>query len=557
MNHSIRLSVLLLAAAATLAAAPVDVTTRATAVTVYPDRALVTRLGAVQLTAGETEFVISGLPANLWDDSLQVRGSGPAGTSILDVQSRNVFVEQSATPEIRRLEDALTELRREATKLDDDGRAIEAERALLRRIGEAATTVPNDGAAPARSYDEWSGLLTFQTENLRRLDEAVRDLNRQREALNNRIAAAQAQLNEARGQLPGRRAVKQITVRARATAAGAGQLEISYTSPGAQWSPVYRARLDSAARRVGFDYEAQVINRTGEPWNNVALTLSTARPSAGGAAPEPMAWVVEESRPQPLAAAARLRGQFATGASMEMAEPMMAADKASSDSYFDMNVAQASIEAGLTSATFKIDAPASVPADGTMQKVAITTLDLPAALRHDTTPKLVPSAFLTATVTNNSDFPLLGGQLASFVDGAFIANSHFEQTMPGEEFDLALGVDEAVAVERTVLNRFVEETGAFTKGTRVTYEIKVELTNHKPIPVTLQLEEPLPRSRHEDIKVAIATPAARDIGAGKVFTRDDEGILTWNGTLAPGATRELTLKFSIEHPNSLNVIGVE
>jgi len=545
---------LTLAAAASLAAAPVEVTTRATAVTVYPDRALVTRTGAVQLAAGETEFVISGLPANLWDDSLQVRGTGPAGTTILDVQSRNLFVEQTASPDIRRLEDVLTGLRREATQLEDERKAYEKEHTILQHIVTAATTVPTEGDAPRPGFDEWRQLLSFHAENTRRLDAAERELAVQREDLNRKIAAAEAQLNEARGRLPGRRAVKQVTIRARASAAGAGELTLSYTAPGAQWSPVYRARLDSAARRVGFDYEAQVINRTGEPWENVALTLSTARPSAGGAAPEPMPWIVQESRPMPMAAALRDNSptSFRVGSYAGEGDGSRAVND-----QLEMKVVQVTVQAGLTSATFQIDAPATIPADGTMQKVAITTFDLPAQLRHDTTPKYVPSAFLTATVTNASEFPLLPGGLASFVDGAFIANSYLEQTMPTEEFDLALGVDDGVAIERTILNRFVEETGLVSKGTRVTHEIKVEVTNHKAVPVDLKLAEPLPVSRHEDIKVTIATPAARDIGEGKAYTRDDEGILTWTGTLAPGATRELLLKFSIEHPNTLPVDGVE
>lgn len=132
--------------------------------------------------------------------------------------------------------------------------------------------------------------------------------------------------------------------------------------------------------------------------------------------------------------------------------------------------------------------------------------------------------------------------------------------MPNEAFDLALGVDEGVAIERTVINRFVEKTGFTNSGTRVTYETKIALTNNKSIPVTLKLSEPLPVSRHEKIIVKLIAPTERDIGdedSAKTFQRDDEGILTWTGTLTPGASRDVTLKFSIEHPNDLPVTGVE
>jgi uncharacterized protein (TIGR02231 family) len=221
---------------------------------------------------------------------------------------------------------------------------------------------------------------------------------------------------------------------------------------------------------------------------------------------------------------------------------------------------EVTVETGLTAATFTVATPATIPANGTQQKVSVTTLTLPAGLRYDTTPKYNAAAFLTAKVTNDSDFPLLAGHLAAFVDGAFIADSHLATTLPSEEFELALGVDDAVSIERTLVNRFVEKTGLTNSGTRVTYEVKLAITNHKATPITLQLAEPLPVSRHEKIIVKLISPPERQIGGPEdtsAFKRDEEGILTWTGSLAAGATKEHTLKFSIEHPNSLDVSGVE
>ncbi len=548
------LSLCLLAAAATLSAAPVESTL--TAVTVYPDRALVSRTATIELPAGESSVTLTGLPANLWDDSLQVRGSGPAGTTLLDVSSRNVFVEAEPSPQIRELEEALKALRAEDQELSEKLRLLDREAGLIDRIVGAETTPPTEGPAPARGPDDWQELITFVTTNEARLSASQRELTTQREDLAARIAAAQAQLNEARGREPGRRAVKEVTVRLRTTAAGPGRLDLTYTAPGASWTPLYTARLDSTTREVSFDYQAQVSNRTGEAWNAIALTLSTARPSAGGAAPEPEPWIVAEQQYRMLASRSGSMGLKLSNnvAAAEMAMPAPAP-------MADMAMAEATVEAGLTAATFKIAAPATIPADGTQQKVTVTTVTLPAGLRYDATPKLVPSAFLSATVKNTTDFPLLPGELAAFVDGAYIANSFLEQTMPGAEFDLALGVDEGIAIERTLTDRFVEKTGFTNSGTRVTYAVKLELTNHKAVPVSLRLAEPLPLSRHEKIIVKLLAPTERDIASGddksKAFHRDDEGILTWTGTLAPGASRTLELKFSIEHPNDLPVTGVQ
>ncbi len=528
---------------------------RVTDVTVYTDRALVKRIAQLDLRPGETTLVLKDLPANLWDNSLQVSGTGPAGTSVVDVQSRNVFLEVEPSPIIRKLEDKLTALRLEILVLEDEMTALNIDRAVLGQISKAATTLPNERDAPRPSFDDWRELLKFNAEESRRIQKAHRQQGQQAEAILANITATERQLQEARGRQPGRRSVKEVTVRLAAAEAGAGSVTVSYTVPGANWTPVYQARLDSTTRRVVLDYQAHVINRTGDTWDNVALTLSTAQPSAGGSAPEPFAWIVqgEQRREREYMMKSRVTD-------MAMASPPPEMRTQAKIEAAPMAYAQATVETGLTAATFTIATPATIPADGTVTKVAVTTLDLTTGLRYATTPKLQDAAFLTTKIENNTDYPLLSGPLAAFVDGAFIANSHLETTMAGEEFELALGVDEAVAIERTLVNRFVEKIGFGNKSTRVTYEIAIKITNHKTIPVSIELAEPLPVSRHEKIIVKLAEPDDSDIGGpddNSAFTRDDEGILTWKGSLAPGAVRDMTLKFSIEHPNDLNVQGVE
>lgn len=551
-----------LSASASLAQHRHEAESRVTDVTVYTDRALVERIAQLDLRAGETTLVLKDLPANLWDNSIQVSGSGPAGTSVVDVQSRNVFVPTEPSPIIRTLEDQLTALRLEKSGLDDELAALDNDRGVLAQISKAATTLPTEGDAPRPSFDDWRELLKFNAEESRRIQKARRNKGQQVEEMVAKITAIEQQLREVRGNRPGGRSVKEVTVRLAATEAGSGTITVAYTVPGANWTPVYQARLDSTTRRVVLDYQAQVVNRTGDTWDNVALTLSTAQPSAGGSAPEAMPWVVEERR---RAEAKMMRAMDFSNSSQASALEMDEMSVAGTGSLTlsapaPMRARQATVQTNLTAATFTIATPATVPADGTVTKVSVTTLDLKAGLRYATTPKLQDAAFLSAKVENNSEFPLLSGPLAAFVDGAFIANSHLETTMANEEFELALGVDEAVAIERTLVNRFVEKIGFGNKSTRVTYEVAIKITNHKAIPVGIELAEPLPVSRHEKIIVKLVEPADRDIGAtgdNNAFTRDDEGILNWRGSLAAGAVRDMTFKFSIEHPNDLNVQGLE
>ncbi|MFD0820315.1 DUF4140 domain-containing protein, partial [Micromonospora zhanjiangensis] len=59
------------------------------AVTVYVDRARVTRRGTVTLPAGQHRVGIGPLPLSLDRDSLRVGGSGPATVLGVDVSTRH------------------------------------------------------------------------------------------------------------------------------------------------------------------------------------------------------------------------------------------------------------------------------------------------------------------------------------------------------------------------------------------------------------------------------------------------------------------------------------
>src|SRR5690606_19425337 len=110
-------------------------------------------------------------------------------------------------------------------------------------------------------------------------------------------------------------------------------------------------------------------------------------------------------------------------------------------------------------------------------------------LRYESTPKLVEAAFLNASVTNTSGFPLLAGTVNAFLDDTFVATGRLKTVMPNEAFELALGADEGIAVERKLVNRFTEDTGLITKSRRVTYEFLVTFTNNKAVPAQVLFRE--------------------------------------------------------------------
>ncbi|MFI5335377.1 MAG: mucoidy inhibitor MuiA family protein [Opitutales bacterium] len=546
-------------------AAPVPSTI--SAVTVYLDRAVVTRSATAELPAGLTELTFEKLPAALNEQSLQVSGRGTAQATILDVRAKQTYVDFTPDARVKELEDQLKGLAKQERTLDDRQGMLEAQTAMLAKI-EIALFAPPTKDVPRPDLNQLTGSLAYLTEEKAKISAEHATLDEQREELQNKTATVQNQLNELKG--AGGKSYKTVTVRVSAAQAGNLDLALTYTVPGASWSPSYDARVLSADHAVALGYFGMVRQNTGEDWKDVALTLSTARPSLGGAAPVLSAWNLDVwlPRPMPVAMASRsndlgyvqtkagkdMYGRQGAGGGMNMqrfttngpADALLEAP-----TVVEANVAMATVEAGATSAVFRIAAAASVPSDNTPQKVPVTSARLAANPEYLTVPKLRAVAFLTSKVANSSDFPLLAGPMNVFLDGTFVATSTLRTVMPGEKFDLALGADEGISVKHQRVQKFTEDTGLTNSGKRITYEYLVTIQNNKKTTERVIAVDQLPVSRNEKVVVKQLTP---DVSELKPTA---EGALKWTLDLKPGEKRELTIKFAVEYPNEVTVSGLD
>jgi len=565
MKHLLLVPTLLLAASlpSLAAEATAEIASAISAVTVYNDRAIVTRTARAELQVGLNELHLEGLPASLLDDSLQASALGTSDATLLDISTRQTFVATTPDPRRAALEDTLTSLREEERSLNDRAELIKSHRDLLKRLQTSAVTrAHGEAASELPKLPDIQETLAYGQAEIAKLNTELQALDRELARLQTQITAAQAQLDELPPLSP-RHGVKTATLRVQAATAGDLDIELRYATPQASWRPSYEAHVSTTDARVQLGYFAQVRQSTGEDWENVALTLSTARPSLGGQAPELPTWHLD-LRPEPAppprpvafsAAKARSSSPFLTGATapapFDGSEENAAVAQRMTFDLLAADHAEAALDRSTTVATFKIETPSTIHSNNAPQKIPVTTLGLDAELTYRATPKLRPTAFLDARVLNSSDFPLLPGSMSVFVDRVFIATSRLTHTSPGEPFNLALGADEALAITHKQRHRFTEQVGLMTKSTRTTYDYLTTLTNNKPTPVRLKVSDHIPVSQNDKITVKVLTPLARDVAP------DAEGKLDWNLELAPGETRELPLKFTIEHPQGLPINGLD
>jgi uncharacterized protein (TIGR02231 family) len=577
------LTILLLAFSAGLSAAPVD--SRITSVTVYSDRAIVTRTATNDLTAGEHTLTFENLPTALADPSLQASGFGVPGATILDVIAQTIYSETTANERVWALEDQIKNLQKQRRVLDDRSKILEEQRAFVQRMLQASTNSPSaaSGSTAARpTLDEWQKLFSYTEESLGKVSTEQQSIDGQREELQAKQTALEKQLNELRG-ARGRQS-KTVTVRVSLTTPGRLDVALRYSIPNAGWSPAYTARLRSTDRAIDLSYFGVVHNGTGEDWNNIALILSTARPGLGGGAPELQPWIADIVRARSGNASTVISPDM-VGESRLILSPVDAeAGRGSATAGLptlgnnvtslsivksgkispppaesEAGLMAADVDANITSATFKIPVSVSVAGNNVSQKVAIKDARLAATLQFQSTPRILEAAFLSASASNTTDYPLLAGPINTYLDDTFVAANSLKTVMPGEKFELALGADEGIAVKRRLVNRFAEETGLTNKTHRITYEFLITLTNNKTTTERIVFKEPTPQPRDERIVVKLLSPQEKEIGTSnspKEIMREENGRIAWRVNLRPGEKREFTLKLSIEYPNDVAISGL-
>ncbi|HEX2318296.1 MAG TPA: DUF4139 domain-containing protein, partial [Streptosporangiaceae bacterium] len=181
-------------------------------------------------------------------------------------------------------------------------------------------------------------------------------------------------------------------------------------------------------------------------------------------------------------------------------------------------------------------------------KTAIGQFDLEATLDYLAVPVVAPEAYLRAKVTNGSALLLLPGRARIFKDGQFTGETTLETVAPGEEFELQLGVDDQIRIERKLVRR---ATSKAVIGASRTVDIGYETTvaSHRPGSAKVSVHDHIPVSTDGEIRVRLreASPPAE---------HDDLGELTWDLTLAEGQTTTIRYRFTVEHPAQITVTGI-
>ena len=517
------------------------------------------RTARVKLERGEHTLLFADLPAEAVASSIRVEGKATGKLEIGSVDTRSVAVPRAddavAASERRRIEEAIEKLKDEKAALQVSVQAAETQKKLIENLTKLpGAPAPAGGAQPAQP--DWGQLFELIGRRAAEAQKAildteikVREVDRRIKDLQGKLASLAPTQADAHGGQGVRRAPAEALE---------ADMVIRYQVRNASWTPFYDARLSigtkAEAPKLQLVRRAAIQQRTGEAWENVALSLSTARPSAGTAAPTLLPLIIdyEPDRALPVAAASPPKAQHAPVTTRGPAVTRRRRDK---EEEIGGNPRSSPQRHGQGRGA---GVPGRLRHRRARHRAGDGRDEAGADRRHAARPdpdgaggaaSARTKAYLYAKIATAAGSPLLPGQVALFRDAVFVGNGRLPLLGPGEEHELGFGVDDSIRVKHAVAEEKRGETGIISTSKTDTRSYRITVKNLHERPIQVSVLDQIPVSQNADITVELTgktAPTRRDVDSKR-------GVLAWELKLEPAEERAIEFGYRATWPAAKKV----
>ncbi len=376
----------------------------------------------------------------------------------------------------------------------------------------------------------------------------IRALDRQIEDLEKKLASL----------APGEEERTEVKVHVDALAPLDADLVVRYQVANASWTALYDARLATGDKAttpaLSLVRRAEIRQTSGEAWDNVALTLSTTRPSASAAVPDLNPVTVDFEAPPPPPRPLAAAPPATEGGLMKRAMPV---DAVSSDLEAAAMVAPEAVEekpAAVTVAPFQAvfagAGRAAVRNTGEAKRVQLLVEKVEPQISVKTVPKDDAKAYLYAKLVLPQGTPLLPGPVSLFRDGTFVGQGSLPLLSPGEDHELGFGVDDLVRVKYAVVEEKRGETGLISTSRTDVRSFKLTVKNMHEREIAVTVMDQVPVSSNQDIKVEVTGKTAPT----KSNVEDKRGVLSWDLTLEPDQEQAIDFGYRVVWPAAKSIV---
>jgi len=427
-------------------------------ITVYQDRARLTCQGNVQVDTKTKRLVLDELPLTLELDSVRVAGKGTSKVRILGVEIARHHYEQTPVRRVRDLEDQIERLEDEMQVLADDHMIWEAQAEHLQGLRQATREYARGMSRGHTSVEDQALLMQFFGEQDDKIHTAMRDVDLKKRDLNRRLNKLRSELDDLCAARPRQRYQARIEIEV--SNDGNFQLELTYVVRSVGWQPLYDLRLleEEDDQTLELSIIAQVTQRTGQDWNGVQVSMSTARPALNQRLPELKPWFLDEYQPpQPRIKGSRSAELEPTMAVMSTPLPIAGIHEALADDYQEAEVPMAEVHQSGTAVTFVVPGQWDILSDGSPHKIMVNRFRLDPKIDYLAIPRHTDAVYRRVTIINKGGGPMLEGEASSFMGEEFIGKTRIKYTPVDGELELLLGVEERLVIKSDLKKRAVDK----------------------------------------------------------------------------------------------------
>lgn len=513
-------------------------------VTVFLQGAQIKEKGKFSADKGVTKLVFEGLPQGYDQQSIQVKGKGEY--IILDVSPRTQYPEPgiNTLPELpveikralRMLNDSIEDLNWKLRETENELNALSLEKNMLLNSGSVKGQSAKDSLQALVKAMEYMRIKLAEINKLQLKTERTKQNHQQELArMQERKVELENYAHHTGGDKKRYEPIQQVVVTISSDITVTGTLELSYMVQQAGWSPAYDLRANDISSPVTLTYKANVFQSTGVDWKDVKLKLSTINPHRSNVKPTLAPWYLAYVQPLQQTPQFPKYNELSKGAVVGD-KPVMN-DKAELDAQH-MH-AYTTMSEHLTMVEFDLKIPYTIPSNGQPYLMAIKSEEIPSTYEYYAVPKLDKDVYLMAYLTGWEEMNLLPAVANIYYDGTYVGQTRIHPGMMEEKLALPLGRDNNVIITRKKIKDEDKERALGSEKIKsIEYEIAVR--NLKSAPIKMVVEDQMPLSRQDDIKVEPGS-------TGKAEYNADTGTLRWQFTLTSKETHKMKFSYDIKY----------
>ena len=532
------------------------ISSRISKVTVFADKAQVTRQATVKVKEGLSNISLEVKAFRVDKDSVTAKIIGDG--EILSVQLKTVYLERQPQENIDKLRENLDKLSVERLKVMDEGNVLSKKNEFLDSVIHFSNTqVPRDLKTNFPKTDMLKNMLDF-------LDKTYSNINERKEALSGKIKEIDKELDKAKRELaslegPRHKEKKIIDVLFNSGKNQSINIESSYIVYQASWRPLYKAEASSSSKEVNLVMFADITQKTGEDWNNVELRISNAIPLSGMRLPSPRSWFLDirrlysEDKVMRKSAFGRnaLTGVWKGKTEIQSARALNY-DSALKE---EAHLAVAKARELPVSFEYKLPEAVNIASREKNTLLPVFSKQLKGSFYYYVVPRVNPLVFFVCKAEADSE--LLPGRLNVYFEGTYTGKTFLDSKKAGEGFMINLGAARDIKVKEEKTSDKVKET-FFGKLKRQTVirdlAFKITIDNLKDKPKSVRILDSIPVSKTDKIEVK---NIKFDPLPTKKNYQDKEGVMLWELNLTPKENKEIKIQYILTYPKDTPISGLD